>query len=66
MNVGDFNLFWIAYFKKKLLTTVLKKPSDLKRIDPNSRMHFINVGVQSFYERSRFLLKFKEYYLFLV
>ena len=36
-----------------------------ERIDPNSRMLFINAGVQSFYERSRFLLKLKGYYLFL-
>ena len=34
-------------------------------IDPNSRMFFINGGIHSFYEESRFLLKLKGYYLFL-
>jgi len=34
-------------------------------IDPNSRMFFINGGIQSFYEESRFLFKLKGYYLFL-
>ena len=33
--------------------------------DPNSKMFFINGGIQSFYEESRFLLKLKGYYLFL-
>ena len=36
-----------------------------ERIDPNSKMFFINGGIQSFYEESRFLLKLKGYYLFL-
>ena len=35
-----------------------------ERIDPNSRILFINAGVQSYYERSKFLLKLKGYYLF--
>ena len=34
-------------------------------IDLQSKMFFINGGVQSFYKNSRFLLKLKGYYLIL-
>ncbi|MEL1233440.1 MAG: hypothetical protein VW667_05985 [Candidatus Neomarinimicrobiota bacterium] len=31
-NVGDFSLYWITYFEKKLLKTVFEKTTTLKRI----------------------------------
>ena len=59
MKSGDQNL----EFGTNLLDETLTMNGE--SIDPNSRMFFINGGIQRFYEESRFLLKLKGYYLFL-
>ena len=50
-------------FETTLLDGTLKMNNE--SIDVQSKMFFINGGVQSFYKNSRFLLKLKGYYLIL-